>query len=96
MEDEIMNDVETETTVETFDDETTEEETNNSGLIGAVVGGVVVAAGAAVFNAIKKHPKVQEFVENRKEARRQKNLKRWIDYGVKQGFVPADDEKTEE
>lgn len=84
------------TDTEDFNYEETEQTSNGgSGLVGAVIGGAVVAAGAAVIGAVKRNPKVQEFVAARKEAREKKALEKWTKEGIKKGFIPDPEAKTE-
>lgn len=89
------NTVET-TTEDTFNYDETEQTSNGgSGLVGAVIGGAVVAAGAAVIGAVKRNPKVQEFVAARKASRQEKAHKKWLEAGVRQGFIPETELETE-
>lgn len=82
------------TDTEDFNYEETEN-SSSSGLVGAVIGGAVVAAGAAVIGAVKRNPKVQGFIESRKEAREKKALEKWTKEGIKKGFIPDPEAKTE-
>lgn len=94
--DETMENTAVETTNEDFDYEETEQTSNGgSGLVGALIGGAVVAVGAAAVNAIKRNEKVQAFVEAKKAARQEKAHKKWLEAGVRQGFIPETELKTE-
>lgn len=92
-----MDDFEmTENTIETeANDETTEETSSGSGLVGALIGAGVVAVGAAVVGAVKRNPKVHDFIEAKKAARHQKAEDRWFKKGIKNGFISAPEAEVE-
>lgn len=92
--DEQFETIET-TEAETFDDYETTESSTGSGLIGALIGGAVVAVGAAAVNAVRKNEKVKNFVESRKEARRQKAMHKWLEHGIKAGYIGEDEIEEE-
>jgi len=95
MDETFENTVET-TDTEDFNYEETEQTSNGgSGLVGALIGGAVVAVGAAAVNAIKRNEKVRAFVEAKKAARQEKAHKKWLEAGVRQGFIPETELKTE-
>ena len=97
MDETFENENNVETTTEDFNYEETEQTSNGgSGLVGAVIGGAVVAAGAAVIGAVKRNPKVQSFVEARKAARHEKAHKKWLEAGVRKGFIPETELKETE
>lgn len=96
MDEQTFDTVET-TTDETFDyDEPTENSNGGSGWIGALIGAGVVALGAAGLKAIKRNQKVATFIESRKAARKEKAMQKWLDHGIKHGYIDVNETQTEE